>query len=1342
MKNIFALVFLFSSASIHAQIGQHFFGGSGYDIFHQIVPAPDGNFYVVGSKFTTTNVVWLMKVNANGTSIWEKTYTLSYPGTKEYGNGLTILANGNLLITGVEQSNDIYNDLVALAILTDSDGNQIWKHGYENTSAFLDGVASGNNFLLVGWNDDTGSHDSGLLMMVNANGDVLSNIPIKVSNQNFIKRIFPTEDGNFLLLGRANEIGEGFQGIFLIKIDNNNKIIWTVQHGTDNREDNYFFLSSDFYNQPMGAVQMPDGSIWLTTPLSNNPDIALLHFSKDGDFLEEKNYGSSNIDEYPYSLSLLPDGGFLITGRTESNINSVKDKGGFALRTNANGLEVWRKYYGSATIKDRLFSGIATIDGSFLLAGSSYGGPGGNADAWLLVAEENGNILPWIVQGKVVYDTNGNCLVDPNEPTVMGWFINVNDGQKNTPIITDADGNFYTNTDNATNTFKLLPPGPGNEWTVCQNNQTITSNASNPQAIINFAVKAIDPNCPLTEVSLTQPDLVRCKNSKFIVTIKNRGQGSSEALTLSLNLNPLLQFVSASEPWLQNGQEIKIDLPPMAGFSVKNLQVEVQLNCNAQLGDTHPILASISPTACTPAWSGPEFSVSGYCNGNEVVFDMQNIGGGGSGASTTYRVLADDLIAADEVSINLPEGGTANSISFPADGRTWRVELKQAPNFPTASNPVSYVQDCGKGSNGLYSITHQDAFRLNDAVPERSYISPPNTVGVPNKISAAVHGFGFFNLIGDKKPVEFTARALNPLKTPATEVTFDLSFNTNLALASFEVLASNGIIESIIKDGGGIRATMKNVLIDTGGTAMLRFRIAPDTTQGTYFSIKGKAYFNGFGPVDLANGWLNYSNAFPLKEDPYYDYPPEMLKFGGRYYNFGSVMAKAENDAIFLGGSTTSFNEQTHYNAYLVKIDLKGKAFWQEAIELDGGESFTRGIVPLPDGGCLVSGESKLPNASTNYLSDYYPFIARIDQVGKIVWWKRYRPAGDAYGAGVTGMLSTPDGAALIYGYTSTQGNFGNDGFYWKIDENGKTVWLTYSGIGGSDFVPTRGKLLKDGSFIFAGSFQSSSSQADIYLQKISATGQKLWSGGHNTFNGGYFEGLVLTGDGGFLTTGYSQWQIPSGDYATTPFFVKFDENGNYQWEKDPIIGPFNYADPHNITKDPSGGFYVTGEIFVDTTDHFSDIMLLKISEDAEVEWFKSYGSKNTEWAEDIIAPNDKQVALWGYNQQRPPLYPLQALLTLTDSNGTLSINEKQISLSNKTLVMPNPTKYLANVILSPPPKVNLDWLVTDISGHIVARGQTRNGLFELDMGGISAGMYFLIFPSGKYPPQQIVVTK
>ncbi len=1351
MKNFFTIVFLLLSVTLTSQIGQHFFGASGYDLFHQIVPSFDGYFYVVGSMNAGTNKVWLMKMDQNANVIWEKTYPLSAAGTDEFGSGLSILADGNLLITGTQRLNTVFNESVALAVLTDPDGNQIWKHTYPNTSAVFDGVKSGNNILLVGWNDNTGATDSGLLMLVNSNGILQWKIPINISSQTYVKRIFPTADGNFLLLGRAKTIGVGYRGIFLLKIDSSNNTIWSVQRNTDSQEETNFWSGTDFYSQPLGAIQMLDGSIWITNPLGFNPNITLLHYSSDGDLLEEKTYGNANIDEYPSSLELLPNGGFLISGRTEFYNGSEVEEGGFAMRTGANGLEVWRKYYGKPAITERLFGGTGTPDGKILMVGSSYGSPGGtgNADGWVLVAEETGNIFPWMVQGKVVYDINGNCLPDTNEPPVKGWFLNINNGQTTTPIMTDANGHFHFYTDNATNTFNLLPPNPENEWSVCQNGQIVTSNATNPQAVINFAVKAQNPDCPLTEVSVTQPDMERCQNSKLIVTVKNRGQGSTEALTLSLTLNHLLKFVSASEPWFQNGQVIEIDLAPMAGFSEKNIEVNVNLSCDVQLGSTHPILAAINPTVCAPIWSGPEFKVTGYCNGDEVIFDMQNIGGGGNNASTTYRVLADDLIAADEITISLPQNGQPSTISFPADGRTWRVELKQAPNFPTASNPVAFVQGCGKGANGLYSTTFQDAFRLDDAVPERSYISPINTVGVPNQISAAVHGFGFYNFMGDKEAVEFTARANNPLLVPANEIIFDLKFTPTLDVTTFEIMASNGTIESILTDDRGIKATMKNVQINSGTTAMLRFRISPidslqpDMSQQSFYSVDGNAYFNGFGPVFMQTGWLNYSTTFPLAEDPYYDYPPEILKFGGRYYTFGTVMAKSENGAIFLGGETYSYSEFTRSNGYLVKTDLSGKAYWQEAIELDGGECYIKGIVPLSDGGCLLAGNSKQPEVTSGYISDYYPFIARVDQGGKMVWWKRFRPAGENYGAWVYGMLETPDGGGLVHGYSANQPNLGSDEFYWKIDQNGETVWLTYAGISGSAFGPYRGKVLQDSSFIFAGSNQGTSNDYEIYLQKISATGQKLWSKGHNTEKYGNAEGLEVAEDGGFLTVGYSQWQTPSGDYALTPVFVKFDENGNYKWEKYPLIGPFNFAWPYNMTKAPSGGFYVTGELFADTTDHGSDIMLLKVTEDAEVEWYKNYGSKNTEWGEDIIVPNDSQIVMWGFNQKRPPLYNLYSLLTMTDAEGDLYVNDKEIVnvTQNKSLIFPNPTNYKANVILSPTPTSEVNWMVFNITGHIVRQGQTKNGLFQLEFEGMSAGMYYLIFPASGYPPQRVVVT-
>ncbi|MFN0174411.1 MAG: hypothetical protein ACKVU0_07190 [Saprospiraceae bacterium] len=1356
MKKTLTLAFL--AFLLHfqtlAQPVQIFLGEAGRDIIQQLTPSPDGNFYAVGSRTvgSAPSKIWLLKIGTDAQIIWEKTYTLNNNDFEEHGFGLSILPDGNLIITGVQRSDDVFDPEMALALKTDAQGNQVWKRTYANVTAVFDATPVGNNIMLVGWSDYTGSTDGGQILLVNSNGILQWKLPIEVVNQTKVRRIFPTSDGKLLLVGRSNAIGVGFEGIFLRKIELDGSEIWQKTEDLS-WEEPYSFSSSDFYNRPLGAAQQPDGSIWITHPTEYYADIALLHFSATGDLLAKKIYGSPNTQELPYSLQILTDGKILLSGEASGSDFPINYQG-FAMLTDPNGLELWRHYYGTNSSSERLFGSATLSNGDLLFVGGSNQQAGGGAelsDGWLLRTESDGNALPWAIQGKIVIDLNNNCQEDPGEPPARHWFVNVSDSVVHT-LNTDDNGLFELRTsDGNVIVSAFSPAAQAGIWTFCQNDFPVLNDAAHPLANVTFFVQSTDGGCPHTEVSVTQPDLHRCDTSRFFVTVQNHGAGPSNGLLLEVKLDPELGLVSASESYAQNGQTFAFSVDPMSGFASKTIEIRAKLSCDVQMSATHAIVANISPIECATDWDGPIFRIDGRCEGSDVKFEMQNIGGGGASASTFYRIMADDLLFGSSTAIDLPSNAPAEVLLLPADGHTWRVELLQAPGYPALSLPSATVEGCGTGANGLHSIAFRNAWRFDDSAPEVSAVLAPNTSGLADKIAEATHGFGLYNFIDDKDWLEFTARFENPLPIQANGVEFRFTFSPTLDVRTFQPLAWNAPVSFELDNNGAIHVKMPDAILDTSGldaVAMLRFRIhplpevPPDSGSYSLFVVSGNAYAEGTGPYPLTDGFLNYSQTFLSSSDVYNSYGPDVLRFGGRSYDFGTTLAQAADGSVFLVGESSSYSDRTFNDGLLIKANTKGKAYWLTAIDLgDGASNTISGVTPLNDGGCMVVGNYLPKTATDGSLSEYTPYIARINATGKLLWHKKFRPYGEQYGAWASGILSTSDGNVLIFGFSESE--FGSDHYYRKMTVDGDLIWATTEAINGSAFRPSKALSTPDGGFVFAGTNESTVLNFGIYLEKIDANGSKIWSKGHNPEEGIYFGSAAPAPDGGYMVMGYTQWEADTNDYVTTPLFVKFTPEGIFEWEKMPIIGPWGSARTYNIVPDPTGGYFVAGEIFVDTLDHFNDILLLKIDDNADTLWWRNYGARNTEWAESLLLTSTNEVMLWGFNQSRPPLYDLQCVLVQTDLEGNVpTITPDPMPPTDKVVVMPNPAKDFTKVILMNRSTSLIHWQLRQISGQWIQQGISSGPTFDISLEGLPSGIYILSFPGEGLAAKKVVVIR
>ena len=155
-------------------IWEQSYGGTQIDEAHSIVAAADGNYIIIGdTRSDDVNVsenngaadIWLIKINPNGDLIWEKSFGgSSFDGgrsiTKTSDNGF-IIAGSSRSENGILTNNNGQND--ALVIRLDQNCNILWQKtiGGSNIDVFYDVVALENTSVIaVG---ETSSEDFDIL---------------------------------------------------------------------------------------------------------------------------------------------------------------------------------------------------------------------------------------------------------------------------------------------------------------------------------------------------------------------------------------------------------------------------------------------------------------------------------------------------------------------------------------------------------------------------------------------------------------------------------------------------------------------------------------------------------------------------------------------------------------------------------------------------------------------------------------------------------------------------------------------------------------------------------------------------------------------------------------------------------------------------------------------------------------------------------------------------------------------------------------------------------------------------------------------------------------------------
>jgi uncharacterized delta-60 repeat protein len=328
--------------------------------------------------------------------------------------------------------------------------------------------------------------------------------------------------------------------------------------------------------------------------------------------------------------------------------------------------------------------------------------------------------------------------------------------------------------------------------------------------------------------------------------------------------------------------------------------------------------------------------------------------------------------------------------------------------------------------------------------------------------------------------------------------------------------------------------------------------------------------------------------------------------YGGGGDDVAWSIQQTKDGGYIVAGSTESFGAGG-YDVYLIKLDENGNMVWEKTY---GGSDDDRAysIQQTTDGGYIVAGRTNSFGAG---YADVY--LIKLDADGKMVWEKTYGGSDDD---GAWSIQQTKDGGYIVAGYTSSFGAGGLDVYVIKLDANGNELWKkTY---GGSDDEIAVIKQTKDGGYIVAGWTKSfGAGSLDVYIIKLDANGNKVWEKTYGGSGDDWANSIQQTTDGGYIVAG-GTYSFGAGSLDV--YIIKLDANGTKLWEK--TFGESNDDDAWSIQQTKDGGYIVAGY-----TNSFGagyeDVYVIKLDENGNKVWEKTYGGTEWDWASSIQQTKD-----------------------------------------------------------------------------------------------------------------------
>jgi len=448
--------------------------------------------------------------------------------------------------------------------------------------------------------------------------------------------------------------------------------------------------------------------------------------------------------------------------------------------------------------------------------------------------------------------------------------------------------------------------------------------------------------------------------------------------------------------------------------------------------------------------------------------------------------------------------------------------------------------------------------------------------------------------------------------------------------------------------------------------------------------------------------------------------------------------ASADGDVTGLHGSAADY--------WLVKISASGTMLWQKCIG-GSGSDLAYSIAQTKDKGYVVAGYSNSNDGdvSGNHGSwDYW--VVKLNDTGGIQWQKSL---GGSASDIPRSIQQTNDSGYIIAGASASingdvTGNHDSaDCWIIKLSALGDTQWeRSYGGSRGDGGVSI--KQTPDSGYIVACSSNSPDGDVtgnhgdyDVWILKLSAAGAIQWGKSYGGSGADYAEGILLTADGGYIVAASSNsadGDVTGNHGGFDYWLLKLSAAGSIQWQRS--YGGSNDEFAASIQQTSDSGYIVCGTTFSNDSQvavNFgnSDIWLTKLSAAGSIQWQKSLGGSSYDDAAAALQVSDSTYIVAGFSSSNDVEVTGNHgaddywVVKLGDSLVVDTVLTKVNTPGNAVAISVIPNPAATSLTIQSNEPIN-QITITNLLGQTIFTHNHNTEQVQIDVANLPSGVYFV----------------